>query len=61
MDDELKRLREVHEAQGQDGCWNANKYMEGLYNGLELALSIMENREPQYKKLDLETIKEKNA
>ena len=52
MDDELKKLREVHEVQGQDGNWNLNPYMEGLYNGLELALSIMENRDPQYKKLE---------
>ena len=41
----LKQLREVHAIQGRDGCWDIDDYMLGLYNGLELALSIVENRE----------------
>ena len=45
----MKQLREVHAIQGRDGCWNIDDYMLGLYNGLELALSIMENRECVYK------------
>jgi len=48
---ELNNLRDVHAAQGFDGTWNANQYMYGLFNGLELALSIFENREPVYKEL----------
>jgi len=48
---ELKNLRDVHAAQGSDGTWNSNQYMCGLFNGLELALSIFENREPLYKEL----------
>lgn len=27
----------------------ADKYLEGLYNGIELALSILDSREPVYK------------
>ena len=45
----LKQLREVHAIQGRDGCWDIDDYMLGLYNGLELALSIAENRECRYK------------
>jgi hypothetical protein len=47
--DKLEALRNVHEIQGQKGNWDYDQYMLGLYNGLELALSIMENREPQYR------------
>ena len=48
-DEALKQLREVHAIQGRDGCWDIDDYMLGLYNGLELALSIAENRECRYK------------
>ena len=47
--DKLEALRELHHQQGQNGNWDYDQYMMGLYNGLELALSIMENREPKYK------------
>lgn len=49
QEDFLERLREVHAIQGRDGCWDIDDYMLGLYNGLELALSIMENRNVLYK------------
>ena len=45
----LTQLREVHAIQGRDGCWDIEDYMLGLYNGLELALSIVENRACKYK------------
>lgn len=35
--------------QGQDGTWNCNPYMMGLYNGLELAIATLESREPCYR------------
>ena len=49
MIEALKQLREVHAIQGSDGCWDIDDYMLGLYNGLELALSIVESRECRYK------------
>ncbi len=53
LDDEktsLDKLRDVHEAQGRDGNWDYSNYMCGLFNGLELALSIFEGeRDPQYR------------
>ena len=45
----LTQLREIHAIQGRDGCWDIDDQMLGLYNGLELALSIVENREFRYK------------
>ena len=48
-DEAFNQLREVHAIQGRDGCWDIDDYMLGLYNGLELALSIAENRECRYK------------
>lgn len=37
------------EVQGQNGNWDCDHYMHGLYNGMEYALSIMENREPKFR------------
>ena len=42
-------LREIHKIQGKSGNWNFSPYGLGLYNGLELALAIVENRTPQYR------------
>ena len=49
MKEALNQLREVHAIQGRDGCWDIDDYMLGLYNGLELALSIVESRACKYK------------
>jgi hypothetical protein len=45
----MQQLREVHEIQGRKGCYDIDDYMLGLYNGLELALSLMEQRDVKYK------------
>ena len=42
---ELKRVKDVQE-QSLKGAHD--EYMIGLYNGLELAVAIMENRKPVY-------------
>lgn len=42
---ELKRIKDIQEQNlGED----QNEYMVGMYNGLELAVAIMENRTPVY-------------
>lgn len=42
---ELKRIKDIQEQNlGED----QNEYMVGMYNGLELAVAIMENRPPVY-------------
>jgi hypothetical protein len=45
--EEAKKMRDV---QGQDGNWNYDPYMQGLYNGMEFVISVMEDRAPVYKK-----------
>lgn len=42
---ELKRVKDVQE---QNLGEEQNEYMVGMYNGLELAVAIMENRLPVY-------------
>lgn len=35
--------------QGEDGNWDYSDYMLGMYNGMELIVSVMEGREPSYR------------
>lgn len=42
-------MRSVVETQGKDGTWNYSEYMHGMYNGMEMMLAMIENREPVYK------------
>lgn len=45
----VEKIKDLLRIQGQNGNWNFDPYMHGLYNGLEIALSILENREPVYR------------
>jgi hypothetical protein len=45
----IDSLRQMRDVQGTDGTWNCDPYMHGLYNGLEFAVSLLEQREPQFK------------
>ncbi len=49
VDERIKSVRHMRDIQGYDGNWNYDPYMQGLYNGLEFALSLLEVREPQFK------------
>jgi hypothetical protein len=50
MDTEkLSKMVEMVEVQGQEGNWNYDPYMHGMYNGMELMLAMVEGREPAYK------------
>ena len=49
MADRLEQLRDLRDIQGRDGTWNFDPYMQGMFNGLELAVATMEDREPQYR------------
>lgn len=42
-------VKNVMDIQGSNGNWNANEYQFGMFNGMELILSIFEGREPQYR------------
>jgi len=45
----LTDLEDLRDIQGQHGTWNFDSYMLGLYNGLELALATMQERDPEYR------------
>lgn len=45
----IEKLRDLVEAQGSHGTWNCNSYMHGMFNGMELMLAMLEDREPQFK------------
>ncbi len=47
-----EQMQELVKIQGQDGNWNYDEYMRGMYNGMELMLAIMEDREPVYRTLE---------
>lgn len=49
FEDKLEMLKNAVEIQGRKGNYSYNDYMLGYFNGLELALSILEDREPQFK------------
>lgn len=50
LDDlKLKAVKQLVQLQGAEGNWNYSNYMMGMYNGMELMLSILEEREPEYK------------
>lgn len=48
-DNKLDRMREMVKVQGDNGNWNYDSYMHGMYNGMEYMLAIMEDREPLYR------------
>ena len=47
--DSISKLRNLRDIQGRKGNYDVDEYMRGLYNGLELSLSIFEDRGPDYK------------
>jgi hypothetical protein len=44
-----KELKRLHDIQLQNISDQSDDYMIGLYNGLELVLSIFEDRDPEFK------------
>lgn len=50
MEARIKSLKDLVGIQGDDGNWNSDNYMLGLFNGLELALAIIEGREPGFRR-----------
>ena len=44
----VKELKRIRELQRQALETDTDDYMVGLYNGLEFAVAIMENREPVF-------------
>lgn len=49
-------IRILHNSQKiQAKDWDHDNYMHGMYNGLEFALSVVEDRDPIYKDVKIET------
>ena len=47
----IEKMNELLKIQGSAGNYNYDSYMLGMYNGMELMVSISEGREPNYKTL----------
>lgn len=45
----IDNCREMTNVQGRNGNWNFDPYMQGMFNGMEFLLAILENREPVFK------------
>lgn len=45
----VKKVKEIRKIQEQMIETNADDYMVGLFNGLEMAVAILENREPKFR------------
>lgn len=58
----LAKVREVRDIQGRDGNWDFNAYQNGLYNGLELAMAILEDdRAPVFRDAPFEGYRSERA
>ena len=57
--EKFKRENNVLNTQGKSGHWNYDPYNHGMFNGMELILSMIENREPNYRNPPKEWIKDK--
>ena len=55
------KIRNAHEIHGRNGSWDENEYMCGLFNGMEYALSVIEDREPKYRTVPEMMIREKKS
>lgn len=49
MQDNLAKAKELLDIQGSNGNWDYTPYMLGMYNGMELIIAVLEDREPKYK------------
>ena len=47
--DNIQKMKNVLEQQGQQGTWNYDPYMHGMYNGMELMMALVEGRDPDYR------------
>lgn len=45
----VKKVKEIRKVQEQTIETNEDDYMVGLFNGLEMAVAILENREPKFR------------
>lgn len=49
MKSSIRQIKDLVNIQGEKGNWDSSEYMTGLFNGLEMSLSILEKREPLFR------------
>lgn len=49
LETKLEEAKQMTELQGNNGNWNYDPYMQGVYNGMEYVLAIFEEREPKFR------------
>ena len=49
LEAKVLEANELLAIQAEDGNWDYSDYMLGMYNGMELVLSVIEGREPSYR------------
>jgi len=47
----IARLKILVDIQGANGNWNYDPYMVGMFNGMELMMSMVEKRQPCYRNI----------
>lgn len=47
----MKSLKDLHRIMQADGVWNRDDYTRGVADGIEMAMSVMEDRDPVLKQL----------
>lgn len=45
----MEMIQNYRRIQGTDGNWNTDDYMRGLFNGIEICIALLEDREPQFR------------
>jgi hypothetical protein len=52
INDKYRQIKEIINIQGTDGNWNFDSYTLGLFNGMEMLVSILEDREPIFRRCE---------
>jgi len=47
----IEAMQQALKIQGYDGNWNYSESMFGMYNGMELMMSMVENRRAAFKEI----------
>ena len=45
----FEAIKTYHQIQGSFGNWNYDDYMLGLFNGIEMCLAALEERDPEFR------------
>lgn len=45
----IQKIQNCKDIQGQHGNWDHDAYMFGMYNGIELCLATLEERDTEFK------------